>query len=453
MEDVLDLFGLRCGQKGLDLAYICDAATPIAIVSDSSRLRQVLVNLVGNAVKFTDQGQVVVEISSKLLERHEIPMGNEYLALLNEERFEEEQWVELYFQVRDTGPGIPADRMNRLFRTFSQVDTSVTRKHGGTGLGLIIAKRLIEAMGGKIWVESEVGAGTTFHFTLCSKSTRSTNKICFIAPAELKHQRVLIVDDAEINRRILNVQAERWGMIPQVFEKPTEALKWLEGQPALDLALVDLQMPGMDGCELARTIHALERYHDLPIILLSSSLPTANSIVLTEAFAARLMKPIKQADLSSAILTAIGKRKIKTARLSSIIEPTFASNHPFRILLVEDNLTNQKVAARMLQKLGYRVDVVANGNEALEALERQGYDIIFMDVQMPEMDGIEATRRICHLYPPSERAYIIAMTAHAMKDDRQMCLDAGMDDYLSKPIRAEEVQSALEHAAVRLKAK
>ena len=257
VEDVLDLFGLECARKNLDIACCCDAQTPLAIVSDPTRLRQALVNLVGNATKFTGHGEVVVEISTRAIDAVELPSGNEYLALLLREHYVGEQWVELTFQVRDTGPGIPADRLHRLFQPFSQVDASVTRRHGGTGLGLVITKRLIESLGGTIRVESEPGVGTSFIFSLLTKAVPSSNKVNLTPPAELKHQRVLIVDDAEINRKILSLQTERWGMIPQVFEKPAYALAWLKDLPAVDLAILDWQMPEMNGHTLAREIHAM----------------------------------------------------------------------------------------------------------------------------------------------------------------------------------------------------
>ena len=240
LEEVLDLFGKRSADKNIDLAYLFDAHTPGAIVSDPTRLRQVLINLVGNAMKFTEKGEVVVEVSSERLSRQDTPQDNAYLRLLDEKKFEEEEWRRLKFEVRDTGTGIPADRMDRLFQPFSQVDASITRHHGGTGLGLVIAKRLVEAMGGKIWVNSVAGTGTSFFFTLFTKATCSRRRVNFLSSsAVLKDRQVLIVDDGEINRRILRIQTERWGMIPQVFDKPAEVLSWLERGPQVDVAILD----------------------------------------------------------------------------------------------------------------------------------------------------------------------------------------------------------------------
>jgi two-component system, sensor histidine kinase and response regulator len=452
MEEVLDLFGARSAEKNIDLAYLYDSHTPGAIVSDPTRLRQVLVNLVGNALKFTEKGEVVVEVSSERLSSQDIPQDNEYLRLTKEEKFEEEEWTRLKFEVRDTGPGIPADRMDRLFQAFSQVDASITRHHGGTGLGLVISKRLVEAMGGQIWVASVTGAGTSFFFTLFTKSTCSRRRVNFLtSSAVLKDRQVLIVDDGEINRRILRIQTERWGMIPYVFEKPVDVLSWLAGAPSVDVAILDFQMPVIDGCQLACEIHSFDKYKELPLILLSSSLPS-RGIDSIDEFAVRLMKPIKQADLFNALTTALGKMKTvtKSLRQNKVFDPALARRLPFNILIAEDNVVNQKVATAILLQFGYQTDLAASGKEAVEAVERQKYDIIFMDIQMSDMDGLEATRIICSQTSRSERPYIVAMTANAMKEDRDLCLAAGMDDYLTKPIRPEEIKAAIERAARRI---
>jgi len=453
LEDVLDIFGVRSAEKDIDLAYLYDSSTPTAIVGDPTRLRQILINLVGNAIKFTDKGEVVVEVFCESISDRNIPRDNPYLQVMNEGESKEEKWVLLKFQVRDTGPGIPADRLDRLFQPFSQVDASITRRHGGTGLGLVIAKRLVEAMGGKIWVESQVGSGTSFFFTLFAKATHSRRRVNFVTSTSmLKDRRVLIVDDGEINRRILHIQTERWAMIPQVFERPEDALSWLKEEPQVDVAILDLQMPGKDGCQLAHEIHSLERYKDLPLILLSSSLPSqSQGVASADGFFVRLMKPIKQADLFNALATALGNVKTITKSLHSgtVFDQDLATRLPLKILIVEDNVINQKVAQRTLLRFGYQADLAVNGKEALEAVERKKYDLLFMDMQMSEMDGLEASRRICARFVSSERPYIIAMTANAMKEDQESCLAAGMDDYLSKPIRPAEVKAALERAATR----
>ncbi|HXC61923.1 MAG TPA: response regulator [Nitrospiria bacterium] len=454
LEEVLDLFGVQSAEKNIDLAYLYDAHTPGAIVSDPTRLRQVLINLVGNALKFTEKGEVVVEVSSERLSSRDIPQDNPFLRLLEEEKFEEEEWTLLRFEVRDTGPGIPADCMDRLFQPFSQVDASITRKHGGTGLGLIISKRLVEAMGGKIWITSVTGTGTSFFFTLFTKATSSGRRVNFLtSSAVLKDRRVLIVDDGEINRRSLRIQTERWGMSPQVFERPAEVLSWLEGGPRVDVGILDFQMPIVDGCQLAREIHSLNRYKELPLILLSSSLPSRGmGLSPNDEFAVRVMKPIKQADLFSALTTALGKIKTatKSLRQNKIFDSAMAARLPLNILIAEDNVVNQKVAMGILLQFGYQADLVLSGKQAVEAVERQKYDLLFMDLQMPEMDGLEATRLICSRINPSARPYIVAMTANATKEDHDLCLSAGMDDFLSKPIHPDEIKAAVERAAMKL---
>jgi two-component system sensor histidine kinase/response regulator len=454
LEEVLDIFGVRSAEKEIDLAYLYDSRTPATIASDPTRLRQILVNLVGNAIKFTEKGEVVVEVFCEPFSKKDIPQDNEYLRHLDKGEFEKEEWVCLKFQVRDTGPGIPANRLDRLFQPFSQVDASITRRHGGTGLGLVIAKRLVEALGGKIWVESVPGVGTSFFFTLFTKATHSRRRVNFLASASiLKEKRVLIVDDGQINRRILHIQTERWAMIPHVFEKPEEALSWLREGPPVDVAILDLQMPGKDGCQLAREIHSMEHYMGLPLILLSSSLQSpSTSLVSTDEFAVRLLKPIKQTDLFNALATALGNIKTitKSLRPTKAFDYDLATRLPFKILIVEDNAINQRVATRVLLQFGYKADLAANGKLALEAVAREKYDLLFMDMQMPEMGGLEATRHICARLKPPQRPYIIAMTANAMKEDREECLASGMDDYLSKPIRAEEIKTAIERAGHRL---
>ena len=451
LEDVLDLFGAPSAEKNVDLAYLYDNQTPAAIFSDPTRLRQVLVNLVGNALKFTEHGEVVVEISSQRLPSSEIPLENEYIRLLNENLPNEPEWVLLKFRVQDTGPGIPANRMDRLFQSFSQVDSSITRRYGGTGLGLVIAKRLVEAMGGTIWVESIPGVGTSFFFTLFTKAAASVRRMNYSNSSTLKDQHVLIVDDGEINRRILNIQTVRWGMIPHLFEKPEEALSWLAEDPRVDVAIIDFQMPSMDGVALARKIHSVAKYDTMPLILLSSSLcsniPNNDSPV---EFSARLMKPIKQAELFNVLSKALGKtKKTRSLRPTVTMDGALAQRMPLKMIVVEDNVINQKVALTILRKFGYQADLATNGEEALEAVERRHYDVLFMDMQMPVMDGLEATRRICARFSSTDRPYIVAMTANALKGDREICLAAGMDDYLSKPLNTLEIKTTIERAGVR----
>jgi len=449
LEEVLDLFGVRSAEKNLDLAYLYDSETPGAIVSDPTRLRQVFINLVGNALKFTEKGEVVVEISSRHVSPMELPRNNDYVSQM-EKALPTGEWVQLQFQVRDTGPGISKERLAKLFQAFSQGDASITRRHGGTGLGLVIAKRIIEAMGGTIWVDSQVGHGASFYFTIYAQSTQSRRRVNFLSSAaQLADKRILIVDDGRINRQILQTQTERWGMVPYVFAKPDEALAWLGDKPKLDMAILDLQMPDKDGYQLAREIHAMAGFRDLPLVLLSSSLP-ARSLIgqALDEFAVRLMKPIKQADLFNALTTALGNIKTvtKAMRPRDTIDSSLAARMPLRILIAEDNLINQQVARRLLLRFGYQTDVVGNGQEAVNVVSKERYDLLFMDVQMPVMDGLEATRQIRSILTPEQRPFIVAMTANALKEDRALCLNAGMDDYMSKPIRAAEIPEIIGRA-------
>jgi signal transduction histidine kinase/DNA-binding response OmpR family regulator len=449
LEEVLDLFGVRSAEKNLDLAYLYDSETPGAIISDPTRLRQVFINLVGNALKFTEKGEVVVEISSRPVAPAELPRDNAYLSGIHAAS-PVGQWLQLQFEVRDTGPGIPHDRLARLFQAFSQGDASITRRHGGTGLGLVIAKRIIEAMGGTIWVESQVGHGSSFFFTIYAQATQSRRRVNFLSSsAQLADKRVIIVDDGRINRQILQTQTERWGMVPYVFAQPDEALAYLGDQPKVDIAILDLQMPDKDGYQLAREIHATPGYRGLPLVLLSSSLPSRHHAGQTmDEFAVRLMKPLKQADLFNALTTALGNVNTvtKALRPREVIDAALAAKMPLRILIAEDNPINQQVARRILQQFGYQSDVVGNGQEAINVLSTERYDLCFMDVQMPVMDGLEATRQLRTLLAPEQRPYIAAMTANAMKEDRALCLNAGMDDYISKPVRPGDIRDLIGRA-------
>jgi CheY-like chemotaxis protein len=338
--------------------------------------------------------------------------------------------------------------MNRLFQSFSQVDASTARKYGGTGLGLAISKRLSEMMGGRMWVESELGVGTTFYFTILAQAVDQP----LVARPHLKdHQpiledkRVLIVDDNDTNRRVLNLQVDKWGMQSGEVASAAEALEKLAGGDVYDVAILDMHMPGMDGMTLAREIRKLPEGKNLPLVLFTS-LGRREVDVEEVDFAAHLTKPIKPSLLFDALIGIFAKQKVtpsKTIQSPARFDAEMAQRHPLRILLAEDNAVNQKLALRLLGKIGYRADVAGNGLEAIEALERQSYDVILMDVQMPEMDGLEATRQIVQRWSQRDRPCIVAMTANAMQGDREMCLQAGMDDYIAKPIRVEELVSAL----------
>ncbi|HET6847096.1 MAG TPA: response regulator, partial [Anaerolineales bacterium] len=359
---------------------------------------------------------------------------------------------QLLFSVRDSGIGIPKNRMGRLFASFSQADSSTTRKFGGTGLGLAISKRLAEMMGGTMWAESGgAGKGSTFYFTIRAPEVKVTarktvRELSGIQPA-LSGKRVLIVDDNATNRRILTLQTEKWGMAPRDTESPLEALRLIKAGTDLDLAILDVQMPGMDGVSLAREIRKLKGRERLPLILLTS-LGRKEAGAEELDVAGFLTKPLKPSSLFDALAGIFGKHVLapKAQAAKTAIDVDLAEEHPLRILLAEDNAVNQKLALRLLEQMGYRADVASNGLEAVESVQRQKYDVVLMDVQMPEMDGLDATRTIRKLTSIAQPR-VIAMTANAMQGDREMCLAAGMDDYVSKPIRVAELMEALRRVA------
>ena len=453
VEGALDLLATKAAEKELELAYVITPNTPEAIIGDVTRLRQILVNLLSNAVKFTNVGEVVLTVSSERLATAEEPPD---VAPAREEG----GTFQLQFSVRDTGIGIPPDRMDRLFRSFSQVDASTTRRYGGTGLGLAISRRLSELMGGEMWVESEgvPGKGATFYFTIQATAAPSLSRPFLKEDQpEIAGKRLLIVDDNQTNRRILTLQAASWQMIASATGSPTEALAWLQAGESFDAVITDMQMPEMDGLALAQSIRDLQTpTADLPLIMLTS-LGNRDALQGSQAnpveFAAFLTKPVKPSQLFNALV------RVFTGKEREVPEPptattqhfdaTMGQRHPLHILLAEDHPTNQKLALRILERLGYRADVAANGLEAVEAVLRQHYDVVLMDVQMPEMDGLEATRRIRQLESESgsQRLPIVAMTANAMRGDRELCMAAGMDDYVSKPIRVETLVKALSKVA------
>ena len=427
LEASLDLVAARAAEHSLDLAYMIAPDVPHTIVGDVTRVRQILVNLLSNAVKFTPKGEVVLAV----VMRH-VPG----------------QPSRIMVSVRDTGIGIPADRMDRLFRAFSQVDTSTTRQYGGTGLGLAISRRLCELMGGEMWVESRVGVGTTFFFTVTAPAAQAPPRIYLRGTVpQLAGKRLLVVDDNATNRQILTLQAEAWGMRVRTAVSGSEALLWLEQNETFDVAVLDMQMPEMDGTQLAAAIQARRLPHKLPMILLTS-FGRRDEDLGAGHFAASLTKPVKAAQLYEVLLSVIGDTGTRRANHTAQggFDGAMAVRLPLRLLLAEDNVINQRVALKTLERMGYRADVAANGLEVLDALARQPYDVVLMDVQMPELDGLEASRRIGRELPHARRPYIIAMTANAMQGDRELCLAAGMDDYISKPVRVEELVAALERS-------
>ena len=425
VEGALDIVAPRAWEKEIELGCLIDEDVPAGIVGDAARLRQVLLNLVSNAVKFTEEGEVVVHVGAE-------PTGASSYRL--------------EFAVRDTGVGIPEDRMDRLFASFSQVDASTTRRYGGTGLGLAISKRLVELMGGTMWVESEEGKGSTFHIGLPVEAAEVPTRVAVqSALPQLAGKRILVVDDNATNREIVARHARSWGMEAVAIASPSEALARIEEGEKFDVAVLDLVMPEMDGLALAREIRRHRDERELPLVLLTSlgRLPQAQS---SGEFAVQLAKPVKGSQLYNALLKALAEHVQQPEAGEPVPEVGKPATSSLRILLAEDNAVNQKVALRLLDQLGYRADVASNGLEALEALERQPYDVVLMDVQMPELDGLDASRRICERWPAEVRPRIIAMTANAMPEDREACFAAGMDDYVAKPIRPNELAEALSRA-------
>jgi CheY-like chemotaxis protein len=355
-----------------------------------------------------------------------------------------EQRYELHFAVKDTGIGIPQDRMDRLFQSFSQVDASITRRYGGSGLGLAISKRLSELMGGTMWIESEVGKGSTFHFTIVAEASASPVRTSLHTPQpQLSGKRVLIVDDNATNRQLLHLQVQAWGMLTQESDSGANALEWIRRGEAFDVALLDIQMPEMDGLTLAREIRRYRAPQALPLVALSS-LGRRETHADDIPFAAFLTKPIKQSQLYNALMGAFAEQPIRVREpaAEAQFDAQLGERLPLRILLAEDIAVNQKMMLMILDRIGYRADVAANGLEVLMALERQSYDVVLMDVQMPVMDGIEATR-IIRSDPRFRSLPIIAMTADAMVSDRELCLEAGMNDHIAKPIDPKQLFDAL----------
>ncbi|MBW3585335.1 MAG: response regulator, partial [Cyanobacteria bacterium 0813] len=564
IEESLDLVAAKAAQKKLEVGYFIDRAVPATAIGDSTRLRQILINLLSNAVKFTEAGEVVVSVTAKKIS---VSAANaKEPPAINGEPLAINQAYEIQFAVKDTGIGIPSDRMDRLFKSFSQVDSSTSRQYGGTGLGLAISKRLAEMMGGRMWVESmgslagnppadfksavfdwEWGESCEIAEKYCysksvlsnkpiSQNTKSVGSTFYFSTIvygcnsslvanlsnsqpELAGKRVLIVDDNATNRRILTLQAQSWGMVARASASASLALDWLAAKEVFDLAVLDMQMPEMDGLALAAQIRRYPDCEKLPLVMVTSiGRQEINTPAIEVDFAAFLNKPIKQSQLYNVLINIFGEQttEFRGQRtggpfLQSI--PMLAEDLPLRILLADDHLVNQKVALQILQRMGYRADVAGNGIEVLEALRRQPYDVVLMDVQMPEMDGLETTRRIREQFsgdltlenprgesevsPTDEhssnlnstnnrtgesevpatneqsnnrkseienrkltdeesnnrkskienrkptRPWIVAMTANAMQGDREECMAAGMDDYLSKPIAIDQLVRAL----------
>lgn len=444
LESVLDLVSPKAREKQIELIYTVEDSVPTIIHSDETRLRQVLGNLLSNAVKFTERGEVEVRVKTERIE------GREDGAVSGGEKLGD--WHRLTFSIRDTGIGIPAERLNLLFQPFSQGDASTTRRYGGSGLGLVISQRLVEMLDGEIWVESEPGAGSTFCFTIEAQAALGPRRrIRPDAHTDLRDKRILIVGDNATSRRILAMQLQAWSMQPRTTASATQALQWLHQGEIFDAGIIDVEMSEMDGASVAKEIRRLHSGRGLPLILLSALDPEAPPEG-KELFSTVLARPAKSSDLYNALIAVFAGEVEEMIRQSTGLpefDPQMSARNPLRILVAEDNTINQNLTLLMLERLGYRADVASNGLEVLEALRRQPYDAILMDVQMPEMDGLEATRCIREEFDMSDQPRIIAMTANAMTGDREICLQAGMDDYISKPVRLENLVNSLNRCQPR----
>jgi signal transduction histidine kinase/CheY-like chemotaxis protein len=437
IEETFDLLATKANEKHVDLLYRIDENVPVYLAGDITRVRQILVNLVGNAIKFTDKGEILVSVR----------VENNSATL-----------YEIRFDVKDTGIGIQEDKLDKLFKAFSQADTSTTRKFGGTGLGLAISARLAQLMGGTVYVTSEYGKGSTFSFSIVAKIPDTLPEVRLPASIDyLKGKRVLIVDDNKTNLSILSKQCKNWGMEADAFSKPAEVLQIAEKISQYDLILTDMMMPEIDGIQLT---HQLRKNYGIqvPVVLLSSSHADIKKNSEEGAlFATVLTKPVKMAPLYQALndicrpKDSIVSQPKKAAAAPEI--KAMSDDLPLRILVAEDNMVNQKLALKILERLGYMADVAGNGLEALQAFDRQYYDLVFMDVQMPEMDGFAASRKLKDRFSSEViRPHIFALTAHALGEEREKAIEAGMDDYLTKPFRIEDVQRILEKWADKLRA-
>ena len=482
IEYALDLFATRANSKKIELAYIMDEATPNVILGDFTRVRQILVNLLGNAIKFTEEGEVLVSVLA-------IQKNSQKNAIEENHLNEQEKTIdrpkknyEIILSIKDTGIGIPEAKMSRLFKSFSQVNVSTTREYGGTGLGLAISKSLSEMMGGNMWVVSGSGLagsppenweeikkrsqslleplssnskktqksinGSSFYFSIMAEEIPSCS-ILQIPPGSenyLANKRVLIVDNNSTNLKILSGTSQSWGMTIETATSGTKGLSMLQSSEAFDLVILDMQMPEIDGMDMASQIRLLPNYAEVPLVMM---IPLGTKVKERDEFAAFLNKPIKKSQLFNVLSAIFGRQRPETSFVEPVVNsvnPPQLQLVPLNILLAEDHPVNQKVALQMLQRIGYQADIANNGLEAIAALHQKTYDVVLMDVQMPEMNGLEAAEKIREEVKVGKLAYkprIIAMTANAMIGDREACLAAGMDDYISKPIRTIELSQAL----------
>lgn len=486
IEDTIELLASKANYKGLELGYIIDEFTPNLILGDLNRLRQILVNLISNAIKFTDRGEIILLVTSQLKPENEAKNQQNYAHLhLEYEAIATETTTkkifEIIFLIKDTGIGIPANKISRLFKSFSQADAATSRQYGGTGLGLAISNSLTQMMGGTMWVTSggaiagtppqnwqqlptgsqsfidtflpqndasSLNVGATFGFTILAPEI-PTSSLLLISPGEenyLTNKRVLIVEDNPTILKILSRETQSWGMKVATATSSAEALSLLPNQPPFDLVILDMLMPEMDGIALSAEIRALDNYATVPLVMM---IPLGTKLNHRDQFTAYLNKPIKKSLMFNVVSGIFGKQTLN----SRSVEPEINLGNPpptqavtLKILLAEDHLVNQKVALQMLERMGHQTDIANNGLEAIALIHQKTYDVVLMDVQMPEMNGLEAAQKIQEAFSSGQLAYrprIIAMTANAMSGDREACLAAGMDDYISKPIRMIELSQAL----------
>lgn len=424
IEDVFSLLSSKALEKNLELAYAVEPTIPLFIEGDVARLRQILTNLIGNAIKFTEQGEVSVFVTAAKLD---------------------DQAYELEFEIRDTGYGIPADRIESIFESFNQADNTLTRQGEGTGLGLAISRRLVEMMEGRIWVESQLGMGSHFYFTLMTRiATGKLKPFLYPNIPEIIGKRILIVENNPTNHQALQDFCKDWGAITQACSSSSEAISLLVSGQHYDIGLVNSRLPNASALEFGRYVRNRYNQQTFPLILVASPNDPHPKELVRELFNLYLTKPITRSRLFDSLMTVLGELNLVTIRAEQA-PLKLGERLPLSILLAEDNPINQIVATSILNEMAYKVEIAENGHQALEALHKKPFDVVFMDMQMPELDGLSATRLIRSEFPLERQPIIIAMTANAMESDKQACLTAGMNDYISKPILPEAIEAALEH--------
>lgn len=429
IEDVFSLLSSKAMEKHLELAYAVDPAIPLFIDGDLVRLRQILTNLIGNAIKFTERGEISVFVTL---------------------RSQQADTYTLEFQINDTGAGIPPERIHTIFEQFSQADNALTRRGEGTGLGLAITRRLVDMMAGQIWVASTLGVGSRFHFTLPTRRAEGKLKP-FLHPniPEIVGKRVLVVENNPANLQALQDFCRAWGAVAEACVSSREAIARLAAGERYDIGLVESNLPNATALDFAKFVRGRFSKQELPLILIAPPNDPHPKDVVRDLFNLYLTKPLTRSRLFDSLMTVLGELNLITVRPGQSALK-LGERLPLRILLAEDNPINQIVATSILDDMGYKATIAENGQEALAALRKQPYDVVLMDMQMPEMDGLEATRRIRADFPADCQPLIIAMTANALEGDKQACLQAGMNDYISKPVMPEALAAALQRAHAAL---